>query len=249
MKRITTTIIAALAAAVTAHAELDAKEFDQVKAWAEKQGYAYDGIAKRFNALVFKHKTGVIVFAPVTSDTADEAINALIASKVTNAFHAETAKDKADPEQLSKADQEGEEPNLVAAQNKLPAAPEPVEAVAPVEPKPPAPGANGLTAEQSKRMNKAFENFVRTGDFDPVYLVTVEVLADVAVRDFGSASTATTFIAKWAIKDRCLTVAEKLAKIPDSPVLYHVKEAGENLYALVVAELEDRAKEETIAKK
>jgi hypothetical protein len=88
----TATIIAAIAAAtVTAQAELTNKEFEQMASWAEARGYFYEGIEQlgRFETKCFAFSNrhpGVdylCAYVPVSSDTADEAINALIASAVT----------------------------------------------------------------------------------------------------------------------------------------------------------------------
>ena len=82
------TIIAAIIAAVTitiTNAELTTKQFVEVKNWANARGYVYNGTAKSFGMEYFdfvNRSTEIHCIAPISSDTADEAINALIASAV-----------------------------------------------------------------------------------------------------------------------------------------------------------------------
>ena len=91
MKKLLTLTVLMATLAMT-HAELTTKEFDQLKTWATNQGYTYDGIAKRFNCFAFSnHSTNMVTLVPTSSDTADEAINALIASIATCRLIAETA--------------------------------------------------------------------------------------------------------------------------------------------------------------
>ena len=84
-KLLTIAIIIAITA-ISAHAELTPKQFDQLRNWAMSRGYTYDGGATRIGTHCFvfsDHLTGVFGLVPVSSDTADEAINALIASVAT----------------------------------------------------------------------------------------------------------------------------------------------------------------------
>ncbi len=80
--------MAALVAAftiATANAELTTKQFVEVKNWANARGYVYNGTAKSFGMEYFdfvNRSTEIHCIAPISSDTADEAINALIASAV-----------------------------------------------------------------------------------------------------------------------------------------------------------------------
>jgi hypothetical protein len=81
-KLILTTLIAA--SATFAHAELTPKEFGQVRDWAHREGYLYRGIdAASTGVLVYMFegtREASICYAPVSSDTPDEAINSLIGS-------------------------------------------------------------------------------------------------------------------------------------------------------------------------
>ena len=85
MKIKTTIIAAVIAATVGADAELTEKQFAQVKNWADARGYSYNGTSADFKVEYFdfvNRSTDVHCIAPTSSDTADEAINALIASEV-----------------------------------------------------------------------------------------------------------------------------------------------------------------------
>ena len=100
------TIIAATAITITAQAELKPSQFAQLKAWAEMRGYSYKGTIDKFGTPCFAFSnatTNVSGLVPVSSDTADEAINALIASTITYREAFEMAKQaaksiKTDPE-------------------------------------------------------------------------------------------------------------------------------------------------------
>jgi hypothetical protein len=84
-KLLTIAIIIAITA-ISADAELTPKQFDQLRNWAMSRGYTYDVGATRIGTHCFvfsDHLTGVFGLVPVSSDTADEAINALIASVAT----------------------------------------------------------------------------------------------------------------------------------------------------------------------
>jgi hypothetical protein len=86
MKKLTTTIAAIAAITTAAQADLSPKQFDKVINWARNQGYTYDGGATRsgIECFVFSnHDTSIVGLIPISSDTADEAINALIASTIT----------------------------------------------------------------------------------------------------------------------------------------------------------------------
>jgi hypothetical protein len=90
------TFLAALALSVSARAELTGKQFGQVRDWAEKYGFVYEGIRmvgavnfpdanfyKGFACYVFFQVTKnatCYAYVPLSSDTADEGINALIGS-------------------------------------------------------------------------------------------------------------------------------------------------------------------------
>jgi putative nucleic acid binding protein len=85
MKKILTTIVIA-SAAISARAELTSKHFIQLEQWAAKSGYFLQGTDSDFGVKCFlfaNPKTNVFGLVPVSSDTADEAINALIASTAT----------------------------------------------------------------------------------------------------------------------------------------------------------------------
>jgi GH18 family chitinase len=96
MKNLVTTLIAAatIAASSSSHAALNSKQFDQVVQWARTQGYFYEGTWTSrglhntpcywFSNRQDKRNGGMYLAAaaPVSSDTADEAINAIIASSV-----------------------------------------------------------------------------------------------------------------------------------------------------------------------
>jgi hypothetical protein len=75
------TTLLTLALTTVAHAELTPKQFGQMKDWAEREGYSYQGIGRSGGVNVFMfEKLSSVAFAPLSSDTADEAINALIGS-------------------------------------------------------------------------------------------------------------------------------------------------------------------------
>jgi hypothetical protein len=80
-------IIIAIAIAITAisaNAELTPKQFGQLKDWATSRGYSYKGTDNSFGVQCFIFADqNIFGLVPVSSDTADEAINALIASTVT----------------------------------------------------------------------------------------------------------------------------------------------------------------------
>jgi hypothetical protein len=79
MKLITTLLTLALT--TVAQAELMPKHFGQMKDWAEREGYSYQGIGRSNGVNVFMfEKPSSVAFAPLSSDTPDEAINALIGS-------------------------------------------------------------------------------------------------------------------------------------------------------------------------
>ena len=80
MKLITILLTLALTM-VAAHAELTPKQFGQMKNWAEREGYSYQGIGRSngVNVFIFE-KPSSVAFAPLSSDTPDKAINALIGS-------------------------------------------------------------------------------------------------------------------------------------------------------------------------
>ncbi len=91
---ITITIIAALTS-VNVLAELTTKQFVQLRDWAASRGDLYEGTEDKFGVqcFVFSNKNKTIFgFVPVSSDTADEAINALIASSIHLSRTSETAK-------------------------------------------------------------------------------------------------------------------------------------------------------------
>jgi hypothetical protein len=82
------TIIAAVAAltSVNLQAELNSKQFVQLRNWAESRGFFYKGIVSKFDVQCFEFTNAgpkVFGWVPISSDTADEAINALIASTIT----------------------------------------------------------------------------------------------------------------------------------------------------------------------
>jgi hypothetical protein len=87
MKKIITTIIAA-AAVSTAQADLAPKAFEQLTDWAVARGFFYERVdlvgKSKTKCFVFNNREkGSKAFVPASSDTADEAINALIASSAT----------------------------------------------------------------------------------------------------------------------------------------------------------------------
>jgi hypothetical protein len=98
MKKLITTLIVAAAVAISSssHATLNTRQFDQLVSWARTQGYFYEGVwTSRGNHTTTCYwfsnrqdrKNGgmyLIAAAPVSSDTADEAINALIASSIVS---------------------------------------------------------------------------------------------------------------------------------------------------------------------
>jgi hypothetical protein len=93
MKKLTTIIIAAIAIITNAaRAELTTKEFEQLKSWATNNGFNYEGTATwvgRFDlareCYVFAVRNArAFGLVPVSSDTVDEAINALIASMLVS---------------------------------------------------------------------------------------------------------------------------------------------------------------------
>ena len=86
IKAITSTVlITTIAITMSAQAGLTPKHFGQLKDWAEQNGYFYKGKDANlgFPCYVFGSNQDVYGFVPITSDTADEAINALIASTAT----------------------------------------------------------------------------------------------------------------------------------------------------------------------
>ena len=83
---LTTILAAVLLIALNAQAELTPKEFAQVRAWAAERGYFYEGMRESYGApcFVFANQVDkVVAWVPATIDTADEAINALIAGAIT----------------------------------------------------------------------------------------------------------------------------------------------------------------------
>ena len=94
MKTLLTITLAALALAFTtaAQAQLTPKEFERTKTWAGKIGFFYEGTTKSAGVKVYLFTNGIsppqaegFIYAlvPCDSDSADEAINALIASSLT----------------------------------------------------------------------------------------------------------------------------------------------------------------------
>ena len=77
--------ITTIAITMSAQAGLTPKHFGQLKDWAEQNGYFYKGKDANlgFPCYVFGSNQEIYGFVPITSDTADEAINALIASTAT----------------------------------------------------------------------------------------------------------------------------------------------------------------------
>ena len=83
----TATILAALAIGVgSLKAELTQKQFVQLTDWATNRGYYYEEIAASngANYYIFTNRMApgagyVFALVPISSDTADEAINALLA--------------------------------------------------------------------------------------------------------------------------------------------------------------------------
>jgi hypothetical protein len=91
MKKLTT-IIAAIAAITTAaEAKLTPKQFEQLKQWGLRNSYSYEGPTENVGSMrlgtecyvFFNAATEIYGLVPVSSDTTDEAINALIASTLT----------------------------------------------------------------------------------------------------------------------------------------------------------------------
>jgi hypothetical protein len=84
LKKLLTLI--AIAITTAAQAELTSQQFAQLKAWAESRSYLYEGTDSIFGTQCFvfiDHGTNMFGLVPTSSDTADEAINALIASTLT----------------------------------------------------------------------------------------------------------------------------------------------------------------------
>jgi cell division septation protein DedD len=86
MKKLFTLAIGvALSCAVTAHASLDNQQFGKFRSWAEHCGYVYQGIVTKFDIQCYafvNSRTQTPALAPLSSDTPDEAVNALIASNL-----------------------------------------------------------------------------------------------------------------------------------------------------------------------
>ena len=81
MKKLVITLM--LAVTTIARAELTPQQFGQVRDWANREGYIYHGIETSAGVRVFMFEnstSSTLACAPVSSDTADEAINALIGS-------------------------------------------------------------------------------------------------------------------------------------------------------------------------
>jgi hypothetical protein len=80
-KLIINTIAIAALSCSAAFAELTPDQFGQVRNWANREGYVYRGvdIVSDVKVFVFESDKG-FACAPVSSDTPDEAINALIGS-------------------------------------------------------------------------------------------------------------------------------------------------------------------------
>jgi hypothetical protein len=76
------TILGTIVAITATQAELTTKDFVQLTKWATSRGYTYDGGSTKsgIQCFVFTNSEGMIGLVPRSSDTADEAINALIAS-------------------------------------------------------------------------------------------------------------------------------------------------------------------------
>jgi hypothetical protein len=85
MRKLVTIAIAIIAITISAQAGLTPKQFGQLTNWAEQNGYFYKGKDANlgFPCYVFGSNQEIYGFVPITSDTADEAINALIASTAT----------------------------------------------------------------------------------------------------------------------------------------------------------------------
>src|SRR5258707_17949 len=85
MTKLITITIAIAAFTMSAQAALTPKQFGQLTNWAEQNGYFYKGKDSNlgFPCYVFSSNQEIYGFVPITSDTADEAINALIASTAT----------------------------------------------------------------------------------------------------------------------------------------------------------------------
>jgi hypothetical protein len=78
-------IAVVLSCAITAHASLDKQQFGKFRSWAERCGYVYQGIVTKFDIQCYafvNSRTQTLALAPLSSDTPDEAINALIASNL-----------------------------------------------------------------------------------------------------------------------------------------------------------------------
>jgi hypothetical protein len=87
MKKLITLTVLMATLAVTTQAALTPKQFAQVEKWAAKYRCYYAGIEAdaEFGIRYFvfiSPQSGVHLIAPISSDTADEAINAMIASAI-----------------------------------------------------------------------------------------------------------------------------------------------------------------------
>jgi hypothetical protein len=78
-------ILTLILSCASAKASLDNQQFGKFRDWAERCGFIYQGIVIKFGIQCYafiNSKTESLALAPLSSDTPDEAINALIASNL-----------------------------------------------------------------------------------------------------------------------------------------------------------------------